>query len=132
MRIKTAMLFRRELQADIARLLGIHKSGVSHRFAGNVLWTLDEVDRLAQHFGCEPVDLLTDGQGFLDRIQLPEGRGRVRAEHFEAVEDPSYMAKREERLARRRAKARTGGVNGRCHTVRRARCSGVSWGRVAA
>ena len=111
LRVKGAMLFRRELQSDIAAVLGIHPSGVTARFNGRRGWTLDEVDMLAEHFGCQAVDLLTDGAGFLDRITIPQQLPKVAAKHFEAIEDPIYLELREARLARRRAKAR-GGVQG--------------------
>ena len=45
-------------QGDIAKLLGISQASVSDRLNGKALFTLDELDILAERFGCDPADLL--------------------------------------------------------------------------
>lgn len=104
--VKVAMLMRRDLQADIAAALGLSTAAVSNRLNDHVEWSLSELDQLAKHFGCTVADLIDDEPGFLDRVELPASRARVSAKHFEAIEDPMYVERREQRKERARERAR--------------------------
>lgn len=47
-------------QQQLAIELGLSRTAVSARFREQVPWTLDEIGRLAQLFGCRVVDLVTE------------------------------------------------------------------------
>jgi ribosome-binding protein aMBF1 (putative translation factor) len=60
-RVETA---RRGLsQQDLAMALGMSRTAVSARFTAQVPWTLDEVGRLSELFGCHLRDLMTESPG---------------------------------------------------------------------
>ncbi len=54
-----AWMGRKQLRgADLSRELGISQPQVSYRVRGELAWSLDELDTLAQVFGCDVADLL--------------------------------------------------------------------------
>jgi len=57
--VRYAIAARGESQRAIAAVLGIASSGVADRMTGRVTWRLDELDKLADHFGVSVSDLVT-------------------------------------------------------------------------
>lgn len=68
--IRVLMARRREHQQDLAEVLGVTQSSVSLRLAGRVVWTVDELDALSDHYGVSVVALV---RGFEEASEdLPE------------------------------------------------------------
>lgn len=55
-------------QQQLAIELGLSRTAVSARFRERVPWTLDEIGRLAQLFGCRVIDLVSEA---------PDRNGRI-------------------------------------------------------
>lgn len=58
MAVRVAMALRGEHQGHIAQVLGVDRSAVSGRLNGRIAWSLDDLDKLAAHWGCGVVDLV--------------------------------------------------------------------------
>lgn len=57
--VRVAMSLRRESQEQLAAVLGVTRSAVSAKLNGHARWSLDDVDRLAEHYGLAPEQLLS-------------------------------------------------------------------------
>lgn len=53
--VRLNMALRAESQADLAAALGTSKAGISKRMNGRLRWSLDDLERLAEHYAL-PLD----------------------------------------------------------------------------
>lgn len=53
--VRLNMALRNESQADLARALGVAPPAVSKKFRGRLRWSLDDLERLAEHYAL-PLD----------------------------------------------------------------------------
>lgn len=56
--VRYALAARGESQESVARVLGIAQSGVNERMQGRVMWRVDELDKLVEHFELTIGDLV--------------------------------------------------------------------------
>jgi transcriptional regulator with XRE-family HTH domain len=56
--IRVLMARHRITQADLGVVLGVTQTAVSKRIRGEVAFDVDELAKIAQHFGIEVTDLL--------------------------------------------------------------------------
>ena len=66
----TLLLLRRcgESITDLAASLGQDRTNVSAKVHGSRLWTVDDLDRIANHFGISLLELLSGTQVALDAL----------------------------------------------------------------
>lgn len=52
------LTLNRQSRKDLALALGVTPGAISHRLSGLTRWSLDDLEKLAAHFGVSPADLL--------------------------------------------------------------------------
>lgn len=63
-----------ELHRDVARALGLSAQGLSNRMNGRANWTIDDLNALAEHWGCHPWDLMQGpAEGVRRTLDQPTG-----------------------------------------------------------
>lgn len=65
----------RENQDALAGVLGVARSQVSRKQAGRAAWTLQDVDRLAAHWGMGSLDLLSGPSHAVSQLPTPQDHG---------------------------------------------------------
>lgn len=82
--VQLQLALRRETRQDIAQVLGITPSAVTARFKGRTRWSVDDLDRLSEHFGVsvarivEPPVAALAGSGVLESAWGVDGMGAGR------------------------------------------------------
>lgn len=66
--VRHLMVHLNETQADIGQVLGLKGPSVSLRMTGRRQWSLSDVDKLAQHWGCQSWDVLQGPMVCLQRV----------------------------------------------------------------
>lgn len=78
--IRSLMAVTRETQKDVAEAAGIKMTAVNSKMNHRSRWTLDELDRLAQHWMMRTIDLLQGpAHAVLSLPTAPRQRDRVSA-----------------------------------------------------
>lgn len=77
--VRVEMALRRETQADLARVLGVTQTSVSSRLRGRTRWSVDDLDKMAEHFGVEVSALVNPPAAYLHRTGTTNATGGQRA-----------------------------------------------------
>jgi transcriptional regulator with XRE-family HTH domain len=82
--VRVEMALRREHQSDLARALGLTQTSVSARLNGRTRWSVDDLDKLAEHFGVTVADLVNPPRAYLrgtgtsgESVTQGNRRGRI-------------------------------------------------------
>ncbi len=80
---------RREKQSDLAQLLGVGQDTMSRKLSGQIKWSLDDLDRLSEHYG---VAFVADTQTMLQPLLqgAGTGSGRVNGRYLVGLLAQSY------------------------------------------
>lgn len=78
--VRTLMTARAEDQGDLAHVLGVTQAAVSNKLTGKTRWSIDDLDRMAEHYGIRAGDFLRGPADLLlpHRRNVDEGHGQVR------------------------------------------------------
>lgn len=71
--LRVYMALRRQTHEDVAAVLGLTRPAVSARLNGRTAWSLDDVDKLAGHYGVTPATFLSAPPDVLQQLRGPGG-----------------------------------------------------------
>jgi len=74
--VRALSAWKKETQADLGRLLGLSVTTVAHRLNGRLAWTLQDAERLCNHYGVTLNQLAAGPQAWLG---LPDDEGETTA-----------------------------------------------------
>lgn len=80
---------RRELQRDVGEVLGLSSSAVSKRLNGETRWSVDDLDKLADHYGVSVAQLVSEPAGLADLIGA-QGSVNTRERTSGGLESTTY------------------------------------------
>lgn len=71
--VRVYMALRGEAHDDLAAALGVSRPAVSARLNGRTAWSLDDLDKLAQHYGVTPATFLAEPAAVLTELRRAGG-----------------------------------------------------------
>lgn len=71
--LRVFMALQRETHEQVAAVLGFTRPALSARLNGRTAWSLNDIDRLAAHYGIPPGQLLAPPPNVLDKLRGPGG-----------------------------------------------------------
>jgi hypothetical protein len=73
--VRAAMAVTGETQKELAEVIGVHLNSFNGRMTGRVAWSLDDLDKLADHWGGHPWDLMQGPAKALTRLSRLSTQG---------------------------------------------------------
>ena len=72
--LRLLMTRTNQRQSDIAEVIGITRASLSQRLLGNSHWKLNDLPKVASHFGLTVAELLSGYAALAQAKRLPPGR----------------------------------------------------------